>query len=76
MKTATIYLFVLLLAGCATRPAVQYQWVHATGAASFDQDFGQCEAQALGTHPLMPQEQAVALFGACMRGKGWRLVQR
>lgn len=70
---------VLLVAGCATQPQQQYVWRHDSGVSNqmqFNRDDGQCQAQALATHPLMPIEQGVHLFGACMAGKGWRLVPR
>jgi hypothetical protein len=74
------YLFVLLLiTGCATQPAPQYRWVHDSGAgtqASLDRDFGQCEAQALGAHPLTPTDRGLQIFMGCMAGRGWRMVAR
>ena len=73
------YLFVLLLASCATQPPKQYQWVKLTGGGSqeeFQMAQGQCEAQALQSHPGISVERGVQIYGACMRGKGWVLVER
>lgn len=70
-------LFVLLLfGGCATQPQKQYQWVHSGGAAreQLQADHGQCEAQALSATKEI--QRGVAIFGACMRGKGWNLIER
>lgn len=70
-------LIVLLLAGCAARPAVEYRWVadRPTNRAEFERDFGQCEAQALA-HPGTPMQRGMEIFAACMRGKGWSYVQQ
>lgn len=68
-------LFVLIVAGCAAQPQQRYRWVHASGDGDFEAAFGQCEAQALSSHPAIPQQRGVAIFGACMRGKGWHLVR-
>jgi hypothetical protein len=71
-------IFVLLLvAGCASTPPKQYQWVSSTGAdrAQHERDFGQCEAQALSVTGVST-ERGFHIFAACMRGKGWTLVER
>lgn len=66
------YLFVLLLAGCATEK-VWYQ----PGASNrdFEMDKGQCQAQAFGA-PGMYTMQVAMIFNSCMRGKGWQLQDR
>lgn len=72
-------LVVLLLTGCATKPAPQYVWLHDSGVsnqAQHQRDFGQCEAQVLGSHPLTSNERGMQMMLACMQGRGWRLVQR
>jgi len=69
----------LLVAGCAAQPRPQYQWLHDSGAADraqLNRDSGACEAQALSTHPGLPVDRGIGVFVACMRGKGWRLVER
>ncbi len=68
------YVLVLLLAGCAAPQ--QYRWVHDRGAdrAQLNRDYAQCEAQALGQHPLMPVQQGLHIFAACLRGRGWSMV--
>lgn len=74
------YLVVLLLAGCATQPQAQYRWAKLDGTQATQQEFerasGQCEAQALQSHPGHSIERGVQIFGACMRGMGWVLVER
>lgn len=73
------YLHVLLFAGCAAQPLTQYQWVKIGGGGTHDElqmASGQCEAQALQSHPGISVERGVQVFGACMRGKGWVLVER
>lgn len=67
---------VAVLAGCA--PPKQYQWLSDSGAsrAQFERDFGQCEAYAVANSPSYATQRGVEIFGACMRGKGWSLVER
>ena len=63
----------LVLASCSsTQP--QYRWAGAN-PATFDRDFASCEQAALSV-PLVNNERGVAIFGACMRSKGWHLVQQ
>jgi hypothetical protein len=69
-----ICLLVLLLAGCASQPSTQYRWVGGN-PATFDQDAAACEAQALSV-PFVTNERGVAIYGACMRSRGWNLVER
>jgi hypothetical protein len=70
------YLCVLLLAGCAS-PG-HYAWERIDGASPTAQwlymDKGQCEAMAVGA--TGNENRQVEVFVACMRGKGWRFVQR
>ena len=73
------YLFVLLLASCATQPPKQYQWVKINGGGTQEEFLmaqGACEAQALQSHPGISVERGVQIYGACMRSKGWVLVER
>lgn len=67
------YLFVLLLAGCATTEDV---WVQ-QGASDqqFYMDRGQCQAQAFGA-PGMQALQVALIFNGCMQGKGWHTEER
>jgi len=67
-------LLAALVVGCAPQP--QYRWVHSSGAnqAQFEMDHGFCEAQALSATKEI--ERGVAIFGACMRSKGWHLIER
>lgn len=70
---------VLMLTGCASQPAQDYVWRHDSGVQDqrlFNRDFGACQAQAMGVHPLTPVEQVQHLHFGCMAGKGWRLVAR
>lgn len=69
-----ICLLVLLLAGCATQPAPQYRWAGGN-PATFDRDAAVCEGQALSV-PFVTTERGVAIYGACMRSRGWYLVDR
>lgn len=64
---------LLLLVGCAKKESF---W-EKPGASSmeFEMDKGQCQAQAFGT-PGMYTMQVAMVFNACMRGKGWYLVER
>lgn len=65
------YLFVLLLAACAT---TEGGW-EKPGASNqdFTQDNGQCVAQAFAT-PTIYQRQAIMI--GCMQGKGWNWVEQ
>lgn len=68
-------LFVLLLAGCATK---QTYW-EKPGASTedFHADMGVCRAQAFGVPGAMNNLMQVAMVqNACMQGKGWYQVQR
>lgn len=67
----------LLLAGCATTEVV---W-HKNGASQqdFHADQGQCKAQALSVPGAMAPSmasQVVAVYSACMQGKGWYATER
>ena len=69
---------LLLLGACASPPQRQYVWLHDSGGSrmQYERDYGACEAQALSSHPYGSVERGVSLFGACMRSRGWRLVER
>jgi hypothetical protein len=63
-------LILLLSAGCAG----QKLWEKpGASAREFEMEKGQCEAQAYSV-PGMHYMQVGAVFNACMRGKGWYLV--
>lgn len=65
------YLFVLLLAGCATPEKV---WYRAGGTdQQFEMDKGQCQAQAFGATGMYSMQVAL-IYNSCMRGRGWQLV--
>lgn len=68
-----LYLFVLLLAGCAT--GGEGRWLK-SGAT--EQDFyvdrGQCIAQ-MESVPFAGTLQKARLFAGCMQGKGWQWVE-
>lgn len=68
------YLVVLLLAGCATTERV---W-EKPGATQqeFAQDQGQCQAQGFGAPAGPTSLQAAMMMNACMRGKGWYMVEQ
>lgn len=67
-------LFVLLLlAGCAT-PKQTYWEKPGASAQDFNQDIGQCRAQAFGN--TMNLMQAAIIQSSCMQGKGWYTVER
>ena len=73
------YVFLLLLASCATQPPKQFQWVKISGGGTQEEFLmaqGACEAQALQSHPGISVERGVQIYGACMRSKGWVLVER
>ena len=66
------YVLILFLAGCAT----QKVWDR-PGASStdFEMDRGYCQAQAFGS-PGMYTMQVAIVFNACMRSRGWVLVDQ
>jgi hypothetical protein len=68
---------LLFIAGCTFAPEKQYGWVNSAGSNNdqLQRDFGQCETQALSVTGVSTQ-RGVSIFGACMRGKGWTLVER
>lgn len=69
------YLIVLMLAGCASQSA-QYRWVKPGGTQQeLEMASGECEAYTLSS-PHRDAERGVAIMLGCMRGKGWRLVER
>lgn len=65
---------VVLLAACAAQPT--HRW-YKNGATSddFETDWGYCEAQAMGAPTNDANRVALVLTG-CMRGRGWRVVDR
>lgn len=75
MRPAIIVL-VAVLTACA--PPKQYQWLSDSGAgqAQRDRDFGECAAYAMAASPTYAAQRTAAIFAACMRGKGWSLVER
>ena len=71
------YLIVLTaLAGCAAPSALVWQRVDAASPTPqwLYMDKGQCESMAVAA--TANENRQVEVFAACMRGKGWRLVQR
>jgi hypothetical protein len=66
-----ICLFVL--AGCATTE--RYWEKPGASSSEFDMDRAQCQAQALSTAGMYMMQMALVL-NACMRGKGWYIVER
>ena len=84
-------LLFLLLAGCASLapshapksgPAPQtqlpYRWENTLGPNTREQldlDSAQCERSALDATAAR-NERGRQIFGLCMRGRGWRLVDR
>lgn len=65
--------FVVLLAGCA--PTLVWDKAGATGW-EFEMDRGTCQAQAYGAFQGPVSMQSAMIFNACMRGKGWYLVEQ
>ncbi len=68
--------FAFLVGGCADEAGYRYYRSGASQAA-YEVESSQCEARVLAS-PIREDQQArgVALFDACMRGKGWTLVPR
>lgn len=66
MKAA--YLFVLLLAGCASRDGY-WDKPDATDQG-FNMDRGACIAQMYSV-PFANAYQQAAVFAGCMQGRGW-----
>lgn len=64
-------LIVLALTACATEPDRTWQKPGAS-STDFAMDQGQCQAQAFSVAPPATT-QAVIVYTACMRGKGWQL---
>lgn len=64
---------LIWLAGCATHKNDWYWQKDGSTEQDFNQDQGQCHAQAFGVSnaPLM---QVVLVYDGCMRGKGWNKV--
>ena len=75
-------LLALLVAGCAIEPEPQYRWVKdGSNSQQFDMEFAQCEERAISASPAgglnrAQSERGMAIFGSCMRGKGWNLIPR
>jgi hypothetical protein len=70
MKYASLLLVVL--AGCAFRPATWHK-AGSTGS-DFYADRGQCNAQAYSVTGAPPMQVAI-VFNSCMQGKGWQLYR-
>lgn len=68
------YLFVLLLAACATEP--QYRWDR-PGATreQLEMEAAQCESSAFAV-PNSGEQRITIVYLTCMSGKGWKLVDR
>lgn len=76
MKRALLALLPLL-AAC---PTTEYVWVkHGASQQEFNQDAGQCRAQAFSvpgaTSPMMANQVAI-IYASCMQGKGWASEER
>ena len=67
------YFVFILLAGCAQQATSQYRWAGGH-PSTLDRDLATCEQQTLSV-PFISNERGVAIFGACMRARGWHLVQ-
>jgi hypothetical protein len=70
------YLVVLMiLSACATK---QTYWEKpGASAQDFNQDMGQCRAQAFSVPGAMNNlMQVAAVQSSCMQGKGWYTVER
>lgn len=69
-------LVALLLTGCAAKKTTYWE-KPGTSAADFNQDMGQCRAQAFSVPGAMNNLlQAAMVQNACMQGKGWYTVER
>lgn len=69
------YFVLLLLAGCASEGETQYRWAKpGSDRQAYEMESSQCEQAALTATKEV--ERGVSIFGACMRGKGWTLVER
>lgn len=65
---------VLLLSACAAQK--QSYWTKpGSSQAEFNQDMGQCRAQAFGVASGNLMQIAI-VQSSCMEGKGWQLVER
>lgn len=61
---------VVLFSACASEP--QPRWTKAGASRQdFEQDYGQCQAQAFSVTGAPLMQVAVVLNG-CMRGRGWQ----
>ena len=68
------YVLILLLAGCASNT----KFWDKPGASSmeFEMDRGSCQAQGFSA-PMGPMSmQSAMIFNACMRSRGWQLVEQ
>jgi hypothetical protein len=80
-------LVVVLLVGCAApapapapqpQPQPQSRWQNTLGSGTplqFDRDAAECEQLALNAADARVG-RGQQIFGPCMRGRGWRLVDR
>lgn len=70
MRSLLLVIGAATLAGCA----IVQTWDRPNATqAELDADGGQCEAQALSiSRPMIGQREMV--HDACMRGKGWTLI--
>lgn len=70
------YLCVLVLTACAAPAHLAWERVDAASPTPqwLYMDKGQCESMAVAA--TANENRQVEVFVACMRGKGWRLVQR
>jgi hypothetical protein len=72
----TVFLAILLLAGCATTQ--EKRWMRGSSSeADFNQDSMACRSQALAVPGAMSGNtmQFAAVYTTCLRGKGWELVE-
>lgn len=75
MRYCTL-LVLLGLFGCAEEGGYSYEKAGAS-AGTYDMEANQCRERALSA-PIREseRERGIAIFDACMRGKGWVLVPR
>ena len=89
MRYPVVVLAVVLLVGCAapaqapapqpqSQPQPQYRWQNTMSSGTplqFDRDAAECEQLALNAEDARVA-RGQQIFGPCMRGRGWRLVDR
>ncbi len=76
MRAIYLACALVLLSACEATPSRQYHWVKdGSTREQLTTEASQCEERALSVTGVSTQ-RGIEIYGACMRGKNWRYVER